>query len=138
GPFQTVCNNWNYGWYQLWNHLSEEDPIGTAQRQFVVSAPPSEEANGSISNYSGIPATGQREPDGFFEPDTIPVGRIAGPPGKAINDDGTANCLVGQTGFTLGAGPARAPGQRLSDPSITDVTIPVNRGTTYAGRARRP
>ncbi|MGI8630939.1 MAG: MlaD family protein [Solirubrobacterales bacterium] len=147
GPFQTVCNYWNTTWYHLWNHLSEEDPIGTAQRQFVISAPPSEEAHGSLANYSGIPATGQREPDGVFDPDRIPVGRGVAY-GLAVKQDlkdngfdipddelDDAMCAAGQTGYALGK--QLAPGQRASDPSLNQP-YPIEIGTTYTGRARRP
>ena len=41
GPFQTVCDDWNYWWTYLAEHLSARTKFGFAQRAMINLAPPS-------------------------------------------------------------------------------------------------
>ena len=48
GPYQTVCNGWNYLFTYLGEHISETDPTGTAQRAMVNSVADQRNGYGSI------------------------------------------------------------------------------------------
>ena len=38
GPYQTVCNDWNYFWTYLSEHVSEQTNFGFAQRALINTA----------------------------------------------------------------------------------------------------
>ena len=38
GPYQTVCNDWNYWWTYLSEHVSEATSFGFAQRVLLMLA----------------------------------------------------------------------------------------------------
>src|SRR5215210_2836244 len=57
GPFQTVCNYWNYEFTYLGEHLTANDATGTAQRVLINSAPPQHNSLGSQGAYEPANAT---------------------------------------------------------------------------------
>ena len=144
GPYQTVCNNWNYFWYYLGEHISETDPTGTAQRALLNSAAGNRNAYGTI---------GATEPVMGEEYQTVPGGDSTSNPrgdnaflhgqahAAAINDDGTADCETGQRGFMSGNLATFAPGQNSRGTKtqvIFDPHTPGSQGPSFAGRAKVP
>ena len=137
GPYQTVCNSWNYFWTYLGEHISEDDPTGTAQRVLLNSV------GGNRNSYSGMHAT---------EP--VMGEAYTGPPqrgdnahfhgqahGAAVNDDGTADCEVGQRGYMNGNLAVFGPStnsQGTPIQAIFDPHTPGSQGPTFAGRPRVP
>jgi phospholipid/cholesterol/gamma-HCH transport system substrate-binding protein len=137
GPYQTVCNGWNYFWTYLGEHISESDPTGTSQRAL----------NGGVAqNRNGYGSIGATEPvmgEGYVNGD--PRGDNAffhgEAHGAAINDDGTADCENGQRGYMKGNLAINAPptnSQGNPTQVIFDSHTPGSQGPTFAGRSRVP
>jgi ABC-type transporter Mla subunit MlaD len=134
GPYQEVCNYFNYWTTYLPSHFALPTPWGYAER--VI--PPS--INGSTSfetpprnpmdNYSGGQGDGRLsdlapENPGVFDAvgpnDSDPTDKLivpilhGEPYGPAVSD-GQPNCQAGQTGYPLGE--ALVPGQEKNNPSF--------------------
>jgi ABC-type transporter Mla subunit MlaD len=137
GPYQTVCNGWNYFWTYLGEHISEGDPTGTAQRALLNSVGQNRNSLGSIGatepvngeQYAGPPNRGDNQ---------ILHGQAHS---AAINDDGTADCEIGQRGYMQG--PLFVYGDHTSSSGTPTQVVfsphtPGSQGPTYAGRARVP
>lgn len=92
GPYVTVCNQWNFFWTLLSEHLSEFDSTGTSQRALLNFAAPQQNSVGAEPAIT--PANGQ----GVL-PGQTPQYLHAQPYGAAVNDDGTADCEIGQRGY---------------------------------------
>jgi ABC-type transporter Mla subunit MlaD len=145
-PYQTVCNYWNYNWYNIWEHLSQRDEVGFLERTYpVLRLPTPLDQQGPLGFYSGIHANGKTALDGdpsrpgvqhVFDPDNLAV--IHGPPyGQAADAGGRANCHMGQHGYPLGDG--SVPGQAESNPAFGVTHYPGDpRGTTFEGRELAP
>jgi phospholipid/cholesterol/gamma-HCH transport system substrate-binding protein len=137
GPYQTVCNGWNYFWTYLGEHISEGDPTGTAQRALLNSVGGNRNSYGNQGatepvmgeQYTGPPNRGD---NAFFHGQAH---------GAAINDDGTADCENGQRGYMNGNlavfGPSRNS-QGTPVRAIFDPHTPGSQGPTFAGRQRVP
>jgi ABC-type transporter Mla subunit MlaD len=132
GPYQTVCDYWNYTWTDLADTVSEPTTFGTAQRGLLMSAnplqpnnpgnqPASEPVNGNAPLGDANPLGGNV----FFHSPTY---------GAAVDNNGNADCETGQRGY-----PRQLnyfdPQHRQFD---TDQHTPGNQGTTYAGQASVP
>ena len=129
GPYQTVCNYWNYWWTYLGEYQSEENKYGFSQRVLLRSMP--QQNNSPASLGAAEPANGE----GFQE-----ATRRRGDPvhfhgqvySAAITEDGEADCENGQRGYM----------RRLSkflEPkflAVTDHNNPGVQGPTYKGRPR--
>jgi hypothetical protein len=130
GPYQTVCDYWNYTWTDLADVVSEPSQFGTAQRGMFMSANPTQPNNPGSQPASG-PVNGggsDASPFGgnvFFRAPTY---------GASIDNSGNADCETGQRG-----NPRQLnffdPQHRMFD---TDQHTPGNQGPTYAGRAQVP
>jgi virulence factor Mce-like protein len=126
GPYVTVCNYWNYFWTYLAEHFSEEDITGHAQRAMINTTGRQEDSLGSMG--ANQQANGRQVSEGnaqFFQ----------GPPyGRAIGDDGRADCESGQRGFIT-----REAKNLPKDYKIhLDPRSPGLQGTTFTGRPRVP
>ena len=57
GPYQTVCNDWNYFWTYLSEHISEQTSFGFAQRALINLANPAQPNNvgqqGAVAPVNG-------------------------------------------------------------------------------------
>ncbi|MDX6651200.1 MAG: phospholipid/cholesterol/gamma-HCH transport system substrate-binding protein [Solirubrobacteraceae bacterium] len=137
GPYQTVCNGWNYFWTYLGEHISEGDPTGTAQRALLNSAGSNRNGYGSMAAtepvmgeaYQGPP---QRGANAFFHGQAH---------GAAVNNNGTADCENGQRGYMAGNLATFGPAQNSQGTPITaifDPHTPGSQGPTFAGRTRVP
>ena len=130
GPYQTVCNYWNYFWTFLGEHLSQVGPLGHSQRVLLKSAGSQGNSIGSMG--SAEPANGE-----FYNPATAARGAPAHLHGQAygaaINSRGEADCESGQRGYM----------QKLAKFTpefqiVTDANTPGDQGPTYRGRKRVP
>ncbi|MBV9328039.1 MAG: MCE family protein [Chloroflexi bacterium] len=122
GPFQTVCNYWNYWWTYLSEHLSEQTQYGFAQRVLL---------NFANSEPDSVGTAGATAPAG-----TLGGGQNLHAPayGAAIDNQGNADCETGQRGYPLKLNYFDPQGRNLE----TDSHTPGNQGPTYAGRRRVP
>ena len=126
GPYQTVCNYWNYMWTYISEHLSEPDVTGFSQRAMVNSTGVQDNSLGSMG--ATRPANGKGVKEGTPQYFQGPVFT------RAITDDGRADCEQGQRGFIHRL-------SRYSPPEYTihnDPRSPGVQGPTFAGRARVP
>jgi virulence factor Mce-like protein len=129
GPYQTVCNDWNYMWTYLADVVSERTSFGFAQRGMLMSADPLQP-----NNPASEPATAPVNGGG---PD-LPIGGNAYFHGQvygaAVDNNGLADCESGQRGYV----------KQLNyyDPQhrnfATNPHTPGDQGPTYAGRPRVP
>jgi hypothetical protein len=124
GPFQTVCNYWNYWWTYLAEHISEQTQYGFAQRVLLNSADGTQPNNvGSLG--ATAPANGQNGGPEYAHGPTY---------GAAIDPLGNADCETGQRGYPKKLNYFDPQGRNL----VTDAHNPGNQGPTYAGRPRVP
>jgi virulence factor Mce-like protein len=136
GPHVTVCNYWNYWWTFLSDHIAEEVDTGTVQRVQTKFANPFQ-PNSPASFGAPQPADGSNEPSPSQIPLPLPnpgdpVSLHAQPYGRAVDEQGNADCETGQRGF-----PARLtklPGKNI----VTDPRTPGSQGPTYTGKRRVP
>ena len=131
GPYQTVCNYWNYFFTYLGEHVSQRGPFGFSQRAAIKST--GQQNNNPSSMGSAEPANGE----GYNA-----ASRARGAPAhlhaqayqRAISPEGEADCENGQRGYIRRLA-------RFSDPkyqTVSDPEIPGNQGPTYTGRPRVP
>jgi virulence factor Mce-like protein len=132
GPYQTVCDYWNYTWTDLADAVSEPTAFGTAQRSLFMSANPLQPNNPGTQPASA-PVNGNA-PLGDLNPLGGNVYFHDKHYGAAVDNSGNADCETGQRGY-----PRQLnyfdPQHRLFD---TDQHTPGNQGATYAGRAHVP
>jgi phospholipid/cholesterol/gamma-HCH transport system substrate-binding protein len=133
GPYQTVCNYWNYWFTYLPEHITQRDQVGYEQRVNLITMP--EEAQARPNGYAAIQASGKDAITGEFKPHENPI-LHGNPYGPAIDKNGRADCQGGQVGYPLGED--LVPGQSPSNPTYGVPDIPGSRGPTYHGRARKP
>jgi hypothetical protein len=133
GPYQTVCDYWDYFWSYVADAVSvNQSSFGTALRVLVKTANVLQ-PNGLGGAGASAPANGGA-PGGdnpllggnmFFHGQTY---------GAAIDNQGNADCEAGQRGYPL----------RLNyfDPQhrnfATDSHTPGDQGPTFAGRKHVP
>jgi virulence factor Mce-like protein len=129
GPYQTVCNEFNYTWTYLADVVSEPTTFGTAQRGLLMSANPLQQNNPG-SSPAFAPQNG-----GSFDTPLGGNGFMHAPAyGAAIDNQGNADCEGGQRGYVKKLNHFDPQGRNLE----TDARIPGNQGTTFAGRAHVP
>ncbi|MEA2124934.1 MAG: phospholipid/cholesterol/gamma-HCH transport system substrate-binding protein [Solirubrobacteraceae bacterium] len=126
GPYQTVCNYWNYFWTQVAEHFSEPDITGHSQRALLNSAGHQDDAFGSMG--ANGPANGQGVIDGNAQ-------FLHGPGyGAAITNGGAADCEVGQRGFLYRDAANVKPQYHVH----VDANSPGAQGPTFKGRPSVP
>jgi virulence factor Mce-like protein len=129
GPYQTVCDYWNYWWTFLSEHLSEATSFGFAQRALLNQTNPLQANN--------VGTQGATAPVNGGVPDT-PLGGDeylhAQPYGAAIDNQGNADCETGQRGYPLKLNYFDPQGRDLA----IDPHTPGDQGPTFAGRLRVP
>jgi virulence factor Mce-like protein len=130
GPYVTVCNYWNYWWTYLAEHLSQQTKFGYAQRALLNFT------NAAQPNSVGTPAASGPADGGGS--DLIPTGGNeflhAQPYGAAIDNQGNADCEIGQRGYPKKLNYFDPQGRNLA----TDPHTPGDQGPTFDGRARVP
>ncbi len=130
GPYVTVCNDWNYWWTFLAEHISEETSFGFAQRAMLNQTNPLQPNN--------VGQQGATAPVNGGGSDTSPLGGNeylhAQPYGAAIDNQGNADCETGQRGYPRQLN-GLDPQHRLLG---SDPHTPGDQGPTYKGRAHVP
>ncbi len=130
GPYETVCDYFNYSFTNLADTVSEPTSFGTAQRAMFMSANPAQ-----LNNVAAEPAA---EPMNGGGTDLNPLGGNGYNHftnyGAAVDNQGNADCEAGQRGY---------PRQlNYFDPLhrlwVTDAHVPGNQGPTFAGLSRVP
>jgi len=129
GPYVTVCDDWNYWWTYLSEHLSEKTNFGFAQRALLNQASPTQANNlGQQGATSPVNGGGSDSPLGGNEFWHVQ------PYGAAIDNQGNADCETGQRGYP----------KKLNyfDPLArnfaSDTHTPGDQGPTFNGLARVP
>ena len=132
GPYVTVCNYWTQFWSYISDHLSERVPSGTLQRIQVKEVPPGQR-NGLSSFGAAQPADGTGSPLPPGEgPD--PVALHSQPYGRAVNEQGDADCESGQRGYLNRVAEGAPAGLNIA----VDPRTPGDQGTTFVGQPRVP
>lgn len=132
GPYITVCNYWNYWWTFLTDHLAQGDETGTIQRVQQKTAPSQKNGLGSFgatgyANGEGSNAIAEAESGDAAFLHTQPYGR-------AVDEQGNADCETGQRGYPRRLAANAAPNLQVA----TDPRTPGNQGPTFKGRTRVP
>jgi ABC-type transporter Mla subunit MlaD len=128
GPQITVCNYWNYWWTYLSDHLAERVPSGTIERIEAKTAPGAIASFGATrpANNDGDPITGAVLGD--------PVNLHAQYHGRAVDEQGNADCESGQRGY-----PKRlAEGAPAGLDIAVDPRTPGLQGPTFTGKPKVP
>jgi virulence factor Mce-like protein len=130
GPYQTVCDDFNYFWSYLQDNVSVHGSFGTSQRVLIKTANPLQP--NSIGNAgANVPVNG----GGTDSPITGGNAYLHSQPyGAAIDNHGTADCETGQRGYVKQF--------NYFDPQhrnfATDVHTPGDQGPTFHGLSRVP
>jgi virulence factor Mce-like protein len=130
GPYQTVCDDWNYFWTYLSDLVSEQTRFGTAQRALINVA------NSAQTNNVG--QQGAVAPVNGGGTNSLLTGGNAflhsQPYGAAVLTNGAADCETGQRGYPLML--------NYFDPEHRDLALdahtPGSQGTTFSGRSGVP
>ncbi len=129
GPYQTVCDDWNYFWTYISDLVSEPTGFGTAQRALINSANPAQPNNvgtqGATAPANGGGSDGPTGGNEFLHAQAY---------GAAVDNNGLADCETGQRGFVKKLNYYDPEGRDLA----TDPHTPGDQGPTFAGRARVP
>ncbi len=130
GPFQTVCDYWDYWWTYLADDMSARTNYGYAQRVMLQLTDPS--GNGVGAQGATAPANGEVPPFGpIFGGTEYLHGQSYG---AAIDNSGNADCESGQRGFPKKLNNFDPLGRDLA----IDPHTPGDQGPTYHGRTRVP
>jgi len=132
GPYETVCDYFNYSWTDLQDVVSEPTSFGTAQRGMFMSANPLQPNNPAAE--PAAEAVNGNAPGGDLNPLGGNGYAHAQTYGAAVDNQGNADCEAGQRGY-----PRQLnyfdPKHRLG---ASDAHTPGDQGPTYAGLARVP
>jgi virulence factor Mce-like protein len=133
GPYQTVCDYWNYWWTYVAEHFSEADAFGFAQRAML---------NGNAVQDNGLASTGAvnfANGAGYLPPTAVrgdPEYLHGQAYGAAIDNQGNADCENGQRGYPSGRLAPNAVDPKYYVSLLAHT--PGNQGPTYAGRTKVP
>ena len=130
GPYQTVCDDWNYFWTYLSEHVSEATTFGFAQRVLFNL--------GNAAQPNNVQQQGATQPaNGGGTTSLISGGNEflhAQSYGAAIDNYGNADCETGQRGYPLKLNALDPVGRNFA----TDAHTPGDQGPTFKGRDRVP
>ncbi len=130
GPHITVCNYFNYFWTYFADHLSERVPSGTLQRIAVKLVPPGQ-TNGQSSFGAVRPSDGTGAP---IDDGADPAALHAQPYGRAVDEQGNADCEQGQRGYLNRVAAGAPEGLNVA----VDARTPGSQGPTFTGKPRVP
>jgi virulence factor Mce-like protein len=139
GPYQEVCDYWNYWMTYLTSHFALPTPFGYAERvippAIAGSTTPNSPPRNPMDNYSGGQGDGRYSsnplavPDpamrGMFDAlpandnnaaDKVAIPLLHGNPYGPAVTGGQPDCQAGQTGYALGE--ALLPGQGKNNPTF--------------------
>ena len=129
GPYQTVCDDWNYWWTYIADHFSEATAFGFAQRALLMQN--NSLQNNSLSNQgANAPMNG-----GAFDSPQGGNGFAHGQVyGAAVDSQGNADCETGQRGYLKQENHLDPQNRQFA----SDPHNPGNQGTTWNGLAKVP
>jgi virulence factor Mce-like protein len=130
GPYQTVCDYWNYFWTYLSDTFSEQTSFGFSQRALINNAN-SAQPNNIGQEGATAPANGGGSDSASGGGNEFTHGQ---PYGAAVSTTGAADCETGQRGFPKKLNYYDPQGRNLG----TDVHTPGLQGPTFAGRTQVP
>lgn len=130
GPHITVCNYFNYFWTFFADHLAERVPSGTLQRIEVKNVP-LDQTNGMASFGATRPADGT---GALLTATGDPAALHAQPYGRAVDENGNADCEQGQRGYLNRVAEGAPAGLNVA----VDPRTPGIQGSTYTGQTRVP
>ena len=133
GPYQTVCNYWNYFWTEIADVVSEQTSFGNAQRALIMFA------NHQTNNVGSWGATDKAN---GYQPGDVPdqgypgdAEYVHGPAySAAVDTKGNADCENGQWGYAAKLNHLDPRGRSLQ----LDAHVPANQGPTFSGLSRVP
>jgi phospholipid/cholesterol/gamma-HCH transport system substrate-binding protein len=129
GPYQTVCDDWNYWWTYIADHFSEATSFGFAQRALLMQnnslQPNSLSDQGANAPMNGGAFDSPQGGNGFTH------GQVYG---AAIDNQGNADCETGQRGYLKQENHLDPQNRQFA----TDPHNPGDQGPTFAGRAQVP
>jgi virulence factor Mce-like protein len=137
GPYQTVCDDWNYWFTYFAEHVSQPTGYGFSQR-VLLNAGGVPGAPGGVG--AGVGAT--HPVNGDAGTNLPPLANIIGgqeflhaqPYGAAVDTAGNADCETGQRGYPLKLNHLDPLGRNLA----TDAHTPGDQGPTFHGRNHVP
>jgi ABC-type transporter Mla subunit MlaD len=129
GPFQTVCDDWNYWWTYLSEHISEATSFGFAQRVLLMQSNSAQSNNvsdqGATAPVNGGSFDSPQGGNEYFHGQTYSA---------AVDSQGNADCETGQRGYPKKLNGLDPQGRDLA----TDNHTPGDQGPTWAGRTHVP
>jgi virulence factor Mce-like protein len=155
GPYQEVCDYWNYWMTYLTSHFALPTPFGYAERvlppSIAGSTTPNSPPRNPMDNYSGGQGDGLYSsnplavPDptmrGMFDAlpandndaaDKVAIPILHGNPYGPAVTGGQPDCQAGQTGYALGE--ALLPGQGKNNPTFGVPNIAKAAGMPPLGK----
>jgi virulence factor Mce-like protein len=129
GPYQTVCDYWNYWWTYLSDHISDPTTFGFAQRA-LLNQTNSAQTNNVGTQGATAPADGGVSNSPLGGDEYLHSQQY----GAAIENNGTADCETGQRGYQLDLNSFDPQHRELAVDPHTSGDV----GTTFAGKARVP
>jgi hypothetical protein len=137
GPYQTVCNSWNYFFTYLGEHVSQRGPHGFSQRALIKST--GVQNNNSSSIGASEPANGEGY-QAASRQRGAPVHLHGQSYNRAITPEGEADCENSQRGYMRRLARFSPPTSLSGAPLniVTDSETPGAQGPTYRGRPRVP
>jgi virulence factor Mce-like protein len=130
GPYQTVCDDWNYFWTYLSEHISEQTSFGFAQRVLLNMGNPLQ-ANSVGTQGATAPVNGGGSTSVLTGGDEFLHAQAYG---AAIDTQGNADCETGQRGYPKKLNYLDPQGRNLA----SDAHTPGDQGPTFKGRAHVP
>jgi virulence factor Mce-like protein len=129
GPYQTVCDDWNYWWTYIADHFSEATAFGFAQRALLMQN--NSFQNNSLSNQgANAPMNG-----GAFDSPQGGNGFAHGQTyGASVDNQGNADCETGQRGYAKQLNHVDPQHRNFA----SDPHNPGDQGATWNGRASVP
>ena len=133
GPYETVCNQFNWMWDEFQDLVSEQTSFGMAQRALIQFN--NKQASSPAVQGSTYPANGYQPGD---QPDAGYPGDAEYSHGQAysgaIDKQGNADCEVGQRGYPAKLNHLDPQGRSLA----SDAYTPGDQGTNWVGLPRVP
>jgi ABC-type transporter Mla subunit MlaD len=130
GPYQTVCDDWNYFWTYLSDVFSQQTSYGFAQRALLNTAQSTQTNNVSQAGATA-PVDGGGSTSLAGGGNEFLHGQAYG---AAVDTAGNADCETGQRGYPLKLNYYDPQQRNLG----TDAHTPGDQGPTFAGSAHVP
>jgi virulence factor Mce-like protein len=133
GPYQTVCNGFDYFLTFLAEHVSEGDSTGTVQRALINSTA---QQDNSVGSGGATQPANEQNYNQATSSQGDPMALHGQPYGAAVDSKGNADCESGQRGYM--AGPLTIFSPVKPNHVVFDPHTPGDQGPTFKGRPRVP